>query len=306
MRCLTLADVLSKAGAQCIFASIEETLDAVPALQQRGYEHILPANLEASDPDLVIVDHYDLEDDFFQSLKNMNVPCLIIDDVCTRDFYPCDILLINNLSFNGSDYEGKVLKSCEIFDGPEFLLLRPQFLDPELQNHVPKVPAEKLFLFFGGTDPAGLTKRVLNIISENDIQIPHIDVVIGESNQDRAEIEAQCKDLNAALHVQISNMADVMKGADLAVGCGGTAIWERLSLNIPTLEISHSEWQIETFEDLHQKNYINYIGKAQELKDADIAVHLRKALENGLDLRYCPCGQGINALAEKIIGRAQR
>lgn len=301
MRCLTLANYLQSQGTQCVFSTIEETQQVVPSLTEGGYEVISPAEFENSNPDFVIIDHYSLTDEFFQNLKNMRVPVMIIDDLNEGEFYPCDILLVNNLAYRADDYKDLVTEECKIFAGKDFILLHPNFLDFDIVKHPRKIPADTLFLFFGGTDPEHLTLRLLRIIQTYKININHIDVVIGALNQDREEIKALCQALNANLHIQVDNIADIMKNTDLAVGCGGTAIWERLSLNVPTLEVSHSEWQVKTLQNLDREQYIKYLGAAGSLSDSVIADGLTKALENGLDLRYCPCGRGVDNLAKEII-----
>ena len=300
-RCLNLAKVLRDKGAHCTFSTIEDTVSAVPALKKEGFDIISPEQWREANPDFIIIDHYDLSDEFYSNVNQSDISCLMIDDLCDREFYNCNFLLVNNIARQASNYQGKIPPECEIFDGPESILIHPDFLNSPAKNNTRKIPVEKLFLFFGGTDPAHLTLRVLNIIQGHNIIVPHIDVVIGNANPDEEKIKSLCADLGAELHIQIDHMADIMGQADLAVGCGGTAIWERLSLNVPALEMTHSDYQIETLRFLHQHKYLHYMGDCRELTDSDIAEALVKALEKWLDLRYCQCGGKMNDIADKII-----
>jgi len=301
MRCLVLADALMQQGANCIFATIDETLGVVPEIKRRGYQTILPECLAESNPDFVVVDHYHLNNHFFSTLKQMNVPSMMIDDIHEKDFYPCDLLLVNNLSYHESHYRDLVPKGCRIFSGAEFILINRNFSKFSNNRQTIKTPADTLFLFFGGTDPAQLTLRILKIIDQYKISVPTIEVVIGEGNRGGEKIKALCQLLKANLHVQVANMAEIMARADLAIGCGGTAIWERLSLGIPTLEISHSEWQIPTFETLHKQKNLCYLGEEAVLSDEDIARRLTHALNEGLPLQHCACGGGEKTVAKEII-----
>ena len=306
MRCLTLAKVLADKGVECVFATIPESLSAAPALTEAGYAVISPENIPGHNPDLVIADHYELEDHFFEDIRSNDIPLVLIDDLNARDFYLCDMLLINTLSFAENDYQGRVPKECQIISGPEHILIRPEFLDFDPQSNTRTGKPQSLFLFFGGTDPAHLTARVLSVIEGTNLNIPNILVVAGQHNPELEKIKELCSKLGAELRVQVSNMAEIMKQADLAVGCGGTTIWERLSLNLPTLEISHSEWQIPTFQDLDTRGFIRYLGDTKDLSDEAIANELKVALENGLELGYCPCGQGIGQLADQILALAKQ
>lgn len=305
MRCLVLANSLTQQGAKCIFLTKAETLSVVPDIKRCGYETILPEHLMEVNPDFMVVDHYDLGHDFFSTLNKNRVPCMIIDDTHERPFYPCELLLVNNLSFDEESYKNLVPKGCRIFSGAEFILINRHFLTFFENRRQIKTPAETLFLFFGGTDPAQLTLRLLNIIYKYKMSVPTIEVVIGEGNAGRDKIKALCLLLKATLYIQVDNMAEIMARADLAVGCGGTAIWERLSLGIPTLEMSHSEWQIPTFKKLHKQKNLYYLGCENALSDKEIASSLTKALTEGLTIQSCACGGGEKIMAQEIVKLAQ-
>ncbi|MCB9991195.1 MAG: UDP-2,4-diacetamido-2,4,6-trideoxy-beta-L-altropyranose hydrolase [Rhodospirillales bacterium] len=353
-RCLVLADALASLGADCAFATIDDSSNVVPALASSGYEIVELAELYSSAPDVVVVDHYGLDwDDESRIKKQTGAMIVAIDDLCDR-FRACDALLVNNLGFEAQDYEALVPPDCAVFDGPEFMLLRPEFLKPGLRKAPPAVPPQHLFLFFGRTDPAHLMVRVLRVLkgmfpnapssrhprdetlenqgfrsdggdtyadeqssssfpgfpscerpdgraTEMTGKVPKITAVIGAYLPDEAEIKVLCDDLGATLYIQTDDMASLMAAADLAVGSGGTAIWERLSTDLPALEISHSDWQHPTLRKLHDQGYLVYIGDCRDLTDEDIAGHIRNALENGLKTRHCPCGKNILELARYIM-----
>jgi methionyl-tRNA formyltransferase len=61
-------------------------------------------------------------------------------------------------------------------------------------------------------------------------------VVVGAGNPHLEEIARLCEAMpQAALHRQISNMAELMANADLAMGAGGSATWERCCVGLPSL-----------------------------------------------------------------------
>jgi UDP-2,4-diacetamido-2,4,6-trideoxy-beta-L-altropyranose hydrolase len=62
-----------------------------------------------------------------------------------------------------------------------------------------------------------------------------VDVVVGESHPRREEIAAQSERHGFACHVQTPRMAELIAAADLAIGAGGTAVWERCCLGLPAL-----------------------------------------------------------------------
>ncbi len=147
----------------------------------------------------------------------------------------------------------------------------------------------------------GLTVKILTLLEKIDLKGTRIDVVIGVKHSWKDEVQNLCKIRGANLHIQTQEMAKLMAAADMAVGCGGTAIWERLALGVPTLEIAHADWQIPTLKVLDRQGYLVYIGKHDQLSDSDIADRLVAALRDGLKIRHCSCGTRIDHLARCIL-----
>jgi len=77
----------------------------------------------------------------------------------------------------------------------------------------------------------------------------HVDVVIGFQHRFKSEIEKACFKNSFVCHVQTTHIAKLMADADLAIGAGGTAIWERCSLGLPSLCICLAENQRKQIVD---------------------------------------------------------
>src|SRR5690606_4736833 len=92
-----------------------------------------------------------------------------------------------------------------------------------------------------------------------------IDVVVGNSNPHKAEIEELCKNYNYNFHCQVDNMAQLMAKADLAIGAGGTSTWERISLGLPSITYSIADNQNELVKYAKDKKLLIECKKDEDL-----------------------------------------
>mgnify|MGYP003347951240 CR=1 FL=1 len=65
-----------------------------------------------------------------------------------------------------------------------------------------------------------------------------VDVLIGAQHHARDSIAAVCASRGYRLHVQSAHVAALMGAADLAIGAGGTTMWERCCLGLPAVTIA--------------------------------------------------------------------
>ena len=98
-------------------------------------------------------------------------------------------------------------------------------------------------MFFGGIDADNYTGLAIKALADMDIKGMHVDVVIGVQHPYREEIKKECAELGFVCHVQTDKMAELMAAADLSIGAGGSTLWERCCLGLPTLAVSIAENQ---------------------------------------------------------------
>jgi UDP-2,4-diacetamido-2,4,6-trideoxy-beta-L-altropyranose hydrolase len=88
----------------------------------------------------------------------------------------------------------------------------------------------------------------LDGIGRSDLSV---DVVVGLLNPHRSEIEAACaRRPNIRFFSHVTNMAQLMAEADLALGAGGSATWERCGVGLPTLAVVTADNQRRVINDL--------------------------------------------------------
>lgn len=298
MRCLTLANELTQ-KAQVSFICRELTGNMCDYIEQQGYiVHRLPlpetddwqtdakqttAILAAENSviDWLIVDHYGLDAQWETTMRPYVRKIMVIDDMANRR-HDCDILLDQNLYMDmESRYQDLVPNNCQQLLGPKYALLRPEFLAARNTLRKRDGNIKRLLIFMGGSDPTNETTKTLEAIKLlNRLEIA-VDVVVGASNPHQEQIKQLCISLpNAAYYCQVSNMAELMVKADLAIGAGGSTNWERCCLGLPSLVVTIAENQEELTHTLHEQGYLISLGQKHKVSSKIISQKLYEILNN--------------------------
>lgn len=297
MRCLTLADELRVQGAKCNFICRELPGHQRSLIQNRGYpvfslqacaghEDSSRPNNECPDiswqedveqtigllrkgigtVDWLIVDHYGLERSWEEQLRSLDARVMVIDDLADRS-HECDLLLDQNFYDNlDNRYIDLIEPKCRALLGPRYALLRDEFLRNGRSLRRRDGQVRRILIFFGGTDPSNETAKALDALRLFNRPELEADIVLGGANPFRDIIQAQCNGWpNVNCHIQVGNMAELMSKADLALGAGGSATWERCFLGLPTATIIVAANQIETTEALARTGAIVNLGSATQV-----------------------------------------
>jgi UDP-2,4-diacetamido-2,4,6-trideoxy-beta-L-altropyranose hydrolase len=299
MRCLTLADALQAAGAQCCFICRELPGTLIAQIRQRGFlVSVLPAATEgliiaeiavdgqsnyaawlgadwatdavqtkigvgATTVDWLIVDHYALDARWEQTLRPLCRKLMVIDDLADRP-HDCDLLLDQNLGRDAYDYNQLVPEGCTVLAGPRYALLRPEFValrDDSLRHRA--IPQFKsLLITMGGVDQSDATGKVLEALQ--DCQLPadlRITVVMGSHAPwlERVQLLAKLMPQPTEVKVNVNNMAQLMADSDLAIGAAGSTTWERCCLGLPTLMLVLAENQRSAAAALEQSGSVKLL-----------------------------------------------
>lgn len=305
MRCLTLAGALKLRGAQIRFISrylpehlagmvfaeghqlmaldsgfsSELTSDTPTYAHWLGTSQLKDAQaafvaLSDRDWDWLVVDHYALDARWESALRGAAKRILVIDDIANRR-HDCDVLLDQNLfSDMRTRYVEKVPAHCQQLLGPHYALLRDEFRQLRAQVKPRTGPVKRVLVFFGGVDADNYTSLAITALTESAVRGIHVDVVIGAQHPNRVQIESECAEHQFDCHVQTNRMAELMAAADLAIGAGGSATWERCCLGLPALTVSLADNQTAIAQALDLLGAGRYVGSQET---ASVAV-MRKAI----------------------------
>ncbi len=307
MRCLTLANELRASGAATVFVCRGQPGDFCDFIEHQGHRvsRISPPEhqraVDSRDPkeevlrtdweqdakktresllndgvfDWLVVDHYSIDKKWESAMRTTARNIFVIDDLADRE-HDCDLILDQNFYLNSGDrYAGLVPGHCRRLLGPSYALLRREFYDARRRAVVRGSGAHRLLISFGSSDPSNETSKAIEAIKHANCQDPAADVVIGGTNPHRDEIVRACSgNSGLRLHVQASNMAELCLSADIGLGAGGSALWERCLLGLPSLVVITAANQAHVVHDVSATNAIINCGWNYEVTSESLAASL--------------------------------
>ena len=244
MRCLTLARALAERGAACAFVAppmvrglIETfgpgaiaTLDTPDATVEQ-----VRASADAFGPDWLVIDHYRLTLADESALRAPRRRLMVMDDLADRP-RDCDLLLDPGYGRTAEDYRGLLPKAAQVIAGPRYALVRPEFAAARPQALAARQgPVRRVLVSLGLTDVGGVTGKVVQALLPilGEVQL---DIALGSAASSLAALAAMT-DSRITLHVDAPDMARLICEADLAVGAGGSSVWERACLGLPGVTV---------------------------------------------------------------------
>lgn len=311
MRCLTLAEELRQSGSEVVFLCRDLKGNIMTIIRNRGFQvNSLPGlncsvsksnifsvlkklwyedflavrkviHQDVTIPEWLIVDHYSLDIEWETSLRQYVKKIMVIDDLADRK-HDCDVLLDQNYYENMFvRYNNLVPDYCKKLIGPRYALLREEFIKARqnLKNIMENV--NRILVFFGGSDPTNETIKTLYALKMLNLLDLQIDVVVGSSNPNKQEVENICTQIPSAnFHCQIDNMAELMAESDLAIGAGGSAVWERCYLALPTIVIITAENQEAIVNDLSKYGAIISLGRSEDISANILSSFLSSVIQD--------------------------
>lgn len=270
-RCLSLANALQEQGAQVSFVS--RSLDRV-STQSLGAApctvHWLPRSqilgsppndseapphaawagvswtqdarettdvLYAEPPDWLVVDHYAFDVHWHEALrKTLGCRLLVIDDIGDRYLAP-DVLLDHNWATDHyAKYASRLSRETHWLTGPRFALLSPGYrTSPRYRFHT---AVRSIGIFMGGTDPGGISVRLLVACREAGFK-GTIELVSTSANPHLNALRESCSDdPSSILTLDEPDLAAFFSRHDLQIGAGGSASWERCCVGPPAIAIA--------------------------------------------------------------------
>ena len=283
MRCLTLAGVLQDLGAQCVFMAPPAVAAVVKAFAKPGVE-LIPcapdAMVEAAcavTSDAVVVDHYGLQASDEARLRAGRL-LIALDDAPGRA-HDCDLLVDSAIDRRPADYEPWVPEGSQIWTGPSFALVRPEFAAARrkvLERRDRDGDVRSILVSLGLTDVGGITAEVVEALLSTGID-SRILAVVGSAAPSLPRLrELSAIHANLRVEVDVKAMSPVIGEADLAIGAGGSSTWERCCLGLPTITLVLADNQA----DMAARMDAHGVTKTLDVRQSGFAKRLTETVTN--------------------------
>jgi UDP-2,4-diacetamido-2,4,6-trideoxy-beta-L-altropyranose hydrolase len=338
VRCLTLANALKQRGAKIHFISRDHSGHPWDTLLRDGYSVTLLPKPQSSDIkkdkyedwlgvsqdddavqtiqalcrqqyDWLIVDHYGLDQIWERQLRSHISKLMVIDDLANRN-HDCDVLLDQSYSIAGEErYQSKIPKYCKLLLGPRYALLKYEYAKFRALMSPRSGYIKRILIYMGGGNNNGIVNKVLFALSAEQFTHLKVDLVMGASCVDKGQttslVDARP---NTQIHFMRPHLADLMANSDLAIGAGGSTMWERICMGLPSLVISIAENQVPSCQALALDGVIFYLGDANQVEVKDIRFAISNMIDRSqsfLDLaiknQTLVDGQGANRVVETLL-----
>ncbi len=310
VRCLALASELDEQyDCQVIFLT-KEIGGIADLIQGRGFKvKLLPFNVNKQEEigyflnlttdynaDRIILDMKgEIGKDYILALRESGIPIVSIDNnsegaqLADINIFPVAHFVENE---GWKDYKGK------LFYGAEYVILSRDFQvnHPHLKGEVLNV-----LVTMGGSDPNNLSVKVLNALSRiNDITIT---IVLGCYFSVGEQIrEIACRNQNIVVHDKVTNMAELMCQADIALTSFGVTIYELAGVGVPAITITRSREDSRDAELFARCGTCLNLGYYENVSDDDIVTCV-KALLRDDELRQIMASKGKSLVDGKGASR---
>jgi UDP-2,4-diacetamido-2,4,6-trideoxy-beta-L-altropyranose hydrolase len=339
MRCRSLAGALRARGADILFICRDHPGNLGTILRADGYEVcMLPAPGPVAAPpmgsgdyaawlggseeqdaeetvaalaagaDWVVADHYALSPLWENIVRSGGRKLLAMDDLGRH--HAADILLDQNFSLDPeARYRGRLNANCQTLLGPRFALLHQAYADSARTPRPTNERVRRIFVFYGGADPSGMTLKTLTALAHPAFSEVAIDVVVGPMNPHASAIAALASQrANIVLHAPRPTLVELLERADLALGAGGGNTWERCCLGVPAIVVSIADNQVPASKDLDRLGVIHYLGpdaaaREHTIRDAVSTLAANAAMRDDMATkgRQLTDGRGAERVAELLL-----
>ena len=309
-RCLALAHELSARASKIIFVTRNLPGNISDEVCQKGYEVLFidykdvlsnrfdnfDVNLDVDatlkvissiNPDILIVDHYDINAEWEEQIRPHVSELVVIDDYLNRD-HNCSYFFNQNYYPTGYFLDSKKTADKGVFVGTQYSLLGPEYSErrkTSIECFTPSYDKKDILnclVYFGGSDVPGLTLKFLKLIEQSNYLGVHFHIVIGVNNINADEIVNLTKSLsNISIYEHRRTLIDLISRCDFAIGAPGSTTWERMCLGVPSILISIAENQDSNLEHLEKAGCIISAGS---IKDdiSNIRAGLERILVDGV------------------------
>ena len=296
MRCLTLAKALKNHCREIHFICKSSKVNIFNLVKDLGFIlHFINENLmsqlqdvqQTSDiisllpkvPDCLVIDHYGLNYVFESKIRPYVHKVFVVDDFANTK-HDCDYLLDQNI-FPVDRYKKLVPENCIQLIGTKYALLRNEFPINRAQVNRKSCHVNHVLINFGGGDDRGLIEKSVLAILALELTDIYCNVILGQANPNKKYLlELLAPYEKITIYEHVNNIAELMVKADLAIGSGGSSVWERCCLGLPSVVIAVSDIEDQLATVCVQQNLIRYLGRYEHVSITDINQELRYLLKN--------------------------
>lgn len=231
--------------------------------------------------EIVVLDGYQFDSNYQKEVKNKGCKLVCIDDFHNQHFYS-DLVINHAPGLSKEDYDGELY--TEYLLGPNYALLRPEFIERDMESEVRVCnKIKRIFICFGGSDSKNLTSKILSWLPKNNYDVT---VIIGNSYSNHKELNSAIEersDLKVVVKSSLNagEMVRELLNSDLAIIPASGILFEVISMGVPAISGTYVDNQISIYDGFKQ---LGAFIDAKSFKKNDFEEAFTKACSGELEL----------------------
>ncbi|WP_245953186.1 UDP-2,4-diacetamido-2,4,6-trideoxy-beta-L-altropyranose hydrolase [Alteromonas aestuariivivens] len=272
-RCIALAQAAAHQGVDCHF--VLTSAAARISDHQRDWSFAVSESspedcfltlcdlLEQPENSVLVLDGYKISREQLKKLRS-KVKCIVaLDDGEFRYIEFADIV-VNPASRNLNNKYIEIQPSVHCCTGSSYRLLRQEFCN---LNPLPVQCRQGIVLCFGGSDPAGLTIKLLQALDEVGARVP-IRVITGAAYPTLQELKSLIPTLDLPIEHshQCQDMAQAWSSARLAISAAGGSQFELGVCQTPSVLVTVANNQLAASERAAKEGWCRVVDKSISMR----------------------------------------
>jgi spore coat polysaccharide biosynthesis predicted glycosyltransferase SpsG len=266
-----------------------------------------------STADWVILDGYRFDSAFQSGIREAGFRLMVIDDFGQAGEYAARVILDQNLAAREEDYRRRD-PGARLLLGLKYAMLRREFRACAAWTRKTPEVAQRVLVTLGGAAPEESVRVCLQAI--NGMADPPLAarIILGPLSGNVGEhlketIEAaspRCQVIES-----VSNMAELIAWADLAISAGGSTCWELAFMGLPALILTYSRHQEPIAKGLQGADAAIWMGSGASVSEnglraaiQDLARDKERRLRMSRGGRTLVDGQGAERVLSALVNVA--
>lgn len=186
--------------------------------------------------DWMIVDHYAIDIRWESELRAAAKKIMVIDDIADRN-HDCDLLLDPGFFDDPALRYAKRLPNKAVrLLGPQYAMLPEEYASLAKSRVGVREHVEQVEIYFGSAGTADMIENSIHAAKLLGNTVKAIDVILPKTMFDRTSMHTLASsDVRVNFHHSLPSLAPLHCSSDFAIGSGGSTVWERLCLGVPSL-----------------------------------------------------------------------
>jgi UDP-2,4-diacetamido-2,4,6-trideoxy-beta-L-altropyranose hydrolase len=218
-----------------------------------------------------VVDGYEFDADYLEVVKSSGLGLIYLDDLGQVDHYCSDIVINGGVNALHRSYV-ECADYTTLLLGPQYALLRSQFLNRGRRMQPASSTAHKLLITLGGGSSGEAARQVIRALDYVDQEDIETVVVLGAANDSSAAVKQAARDCkrHVELKFRVEDMCAWMHWADLAIAGAGSTCYELACVGLPAVVMVLANNQEPSGRGLSDLGVVWNLGRIEERSEREI------------------------------------